>query len=96
MKSLFTREKSGFLKAARKDLEDHVKATHSDPRRHERMTIPPDIPPINSPEHQMETGPPIWREVEKVVQRARAASAPGPNGVPYKVYKNAPRVLGSS
>jgi len=58
LKSLFTREKSGSLKAARKDLEDHLKATHPDPRRHERMTIPPDIPPINSPEHQMESGPP--------------------------------------
>ncbi len=41
----------------------------------------------------METDPPKWKEVENTVRRARSASAPGPNGVPYKLYKNAPDVL---
>lgn len=30
--------------------------------------------------------------MEKIVYQVRTASAPGPNGVPYKVYKNAPDV----
>ena len=30
---------------------------------------------------------PKLAEVEKFISKARAASAPGPNGVPYKVYK---------
>ena len=41
----------------------------------------------------METRPPTWSEVESTVKRARTASAPGPNGVPYRVYKNTPGVL---
>ena len=31
--------------------------------------------------------------MQEVVRCARAASAPGPNGVPYRVYKGAPDVL---
>lgn len=34
-----------------------------------------------------------WSKVNKVVERVRAASAPGPNGLPYEVYKNCPRLL---
>lgn len=29
----------------------------------------------------------------QAVKKARSAFAPGPNGVPYSVYKNCPRVL---
>ena len=32
-------------------------------------------------------------EVRAVVKKARSASAPGPNGIPYKLYKNCPQVL---
>jgi hypothetical protein len=31
--------------------------------------------------------------VEEVVKRARGKSAPGPNGVPYLIYKRCPKVL---
>lgn len=33
------------------------------------------------------------KEAEETIRQARSASAPGPNGVPYKLYKNAPDVL---
>ena len=56
------------------------------------LAIPLDIPPIDPPVHQFKSSPPTWKEVEKFVHRARTTSAPGPNGVPYKVYKNAPDV----
>ncbi|KAL7833600.1 hypothetical protein AOLI_G00285600 [Acnodon oligacanthus] len=62
-------------------------------KEHTEPVIPHDIPPIQPPEFNLETGPPKWKEVENTVQRARSASAPGPNGVPYKLYKNAPDVL---
>ncbi len=51
------------------------------------------MPPIQPPEHQLDTRPPTWSEVENTVKRARTASAPGPNGVPYRLYKNTPGVL---
>lgn len=36
---------------------------------------------------------PSLREVKEVVRRAISSSAPGPSGVPYKVYKNCPKLL---
>lgn len=37
--------------------------------------------------------PPKLSEVRQVVKKARSLSAPGPNGVLYKLYKNCPKVL---
>lgn len=33
------------------------------------------------------------REVEEVIKKARSASVPWPNGLPYKLYKNCPQVV---
>ena len=93
LKDLFTKEKSGILKTTKQELEEHLEKVHQDTKKDEQIIIPHDIPPIHPPEFSLETGPPKWKEVENVVRRARAASAPGPNGVPYKLYKNAPDVL---
>ena len=93
VKTLFTKEKGGKLAATKKDLEAHLSEIHSDRQRWEQRILPPDMPPIPAPQHHIDTNPPRWSEVQFVVQRARAASAPGPNGVPYRLYKNAPDVL---
>lgn len=93
VKGLFVKEKTGTLK---RELEQHLKKTHSDNQRHLPVSIPDDMPPIQPPQHQLETRPPTWNEVVSTVKRARTASAPGPNGVPYRLYKNAPGFLKSS
>ncbi|KAJ8414647.1 hypothetical protein AAFF_G00038490 [Aldrovandia affinis] len=93
VKDLFTKEKNGILKISKQELEEHLEKVHSDTEMHEQIVIPHDIPPIQPPEFNLDTGPPKWKELENAVQRARAASAPGPNGVPYKLYKNTPDVL---
>ena len=53
VKSLFTKEKSGKLITTRKDLEAHLKRIHTDSHRCEQITLPPDMPPIHPPEHQL-------------------------------------------
>uniref|UniRef100_A0A3B3B355 Reverse transcriptase domain-containing protein n=1 Tax=Oryzias melastigma TaxID=30732 RepID=A0A3B3B355_ORYME len=93
VKGLFEQEKSGRLITPIKELEEHLKQVYSDDRKHESVTIPSDIPPIHAPKYQMDIRPPTLSEVEKIVRKARAASAPGPNGIPYRLYKNTPRVL---
>ncbi|KAM4567620.1 uncharacterized protein V3H82_011871 [Fundulus diaphanus] len=93
VKSLFTKEKSGRLSVSKAVLEEHLKRTCTDERHQEKVTLPPDMPPLNTPAHDLDISPPRWSEVENIVRRARAASAPGPNGVPYRLYKNAPGVL---
>lgn len=93
VKDLFVKEKSGTLKAPVRELGEHLRKTYSDNQRHVPASIPDDMPPIHPPEHQMEARPPTWSEVESTVKRARTASAPGPNGFPYRLYKNTPGVL---
>lgn len=35
----------------------------------------------------------VWKEVNDFVKKERPHSAPGPNGVPYIVYKKCPALL---
>jgi len=55
--------------------------------------LSPNMPPLGEIAHKMDVSPPRWKEVEEVVRRAKASSAPGPNGVPYRVSKSAPDIL---
>lgn len=89
--SLLTKEKSVSLSVSKADLEEHLKNSCKDDRHHEKVTLPPDMPPVNPPEHELDINPPRWSEVEQTVHRARPASSPGPNGVPYRLYKNCSR-----
>ena len=93
VKSLFIKEKSGIFSVSKAALEEHLKKSCTDDRHQEEVSLPSDMSPVNPPEHELDVSPPRWREVDKTVRRARAASAPGPNGVPYRLYKNAPDVL---
>ncbi|KAI5086482.1 hypothetical protein C0J45_23354, partial [Silurus meridionalis] len=93
VKTLSTKEKSGSLSVSKADLEEHLKNSCTDDRHQEEVTLPHDMPPVNPTEHELDISLPRWSEVEQTVRRARAASSTGPNGVPYKLYKNAPAVL---
>uniref|UniRef100_A0A3B1JD36 Reverse transcriptase domain-containing protein n=1 Tax=Astyanax mexicanus TaxID=7994 RepID=A0A3B1JD36_ASTMX len=93
VKGLFTKEKSGSLMVHKQELEDHLKTAYTDNQRLEQREIPSDMPPMPQPRYQLDDSPPRWGEVVEAVKKARAASAPGPNGVPYRLYKNSPNVL---
>ena len=41
----------------------------------------------------MDVSEPTWQELKEVVEKARSGSAPGPNGIPYIVYKRCPMLL---
>ncbi|KAJ8346703.1 hypothetical protein SKAU_G00281040 [Synaphobranchus kaupii] len=93
LKGIFTKEKSGSLKASKEEVEGHLRSIYADELKDQPLLVPTDIPPISPPQHQFDTSPPKLSEVKEAVKKARSASAPGPNGVPYCVYKNAPDVL---
>ena len=44
------------------------------------------------PTEAFDDSQPRLTEFNEVLKRARSASAPGPNGIPYKVYKNCPKL----
>ncbi|CAC5377986.1 unnamed protein product [Mytilus coruscus] len=74
-------------------MEKHLSETHSDERQWEHLGNCNRIENVPEPEIPMNTKEPSWKEVSDVVKKARSASSPGPNGIPYKVYKKCPKIL---
>lgn len=71
----------------------HLHNTYSDPSRQDELgqcEFLVDPPP---PTKEFDTREPLLKEVQEVVKKARASSAPGTSCVPYKVYKNCPLLL---
>ncbi|VDI21700.1 Hypothetical predicted protein [Mytilus galloprovincialis] len=64
---------------------------HSDPKMEELPEIDQLIHPEDL-EQAFDESPTKLKEVVDVIKKGRAASAPSPNVVPYKVYKNCQRI----
>jgi len=92
-KQLLGQKRAGRLTCSKDVINDHLMATYSDSIR--EQTLGPCNALITQPEpaSDFDLKEPRLREVEEVVRRARSSSAPGPSGVPYKVYKNFPKLL---
>ena len=91
-KKLLQDKVSGNLTSTKEEVENHLKGVHSDPDRlkpldHCERIITPDPPTVKFDESS-----PAHKEVKGIITKARAGSAPGPNGIPYKVYKNCPKL----
>ena len=92
-KKLFTAAKSGRLDIPQQELEDHLRKTYSDPLK--EVPLPPmdGIPPLEEPETPFRAGGLRLYEAREFIRKARACSAPGLNGISFKLYKNCPTVL---
>ena len=93
VKGLLNQEKGGQLKATKSEVEKYLRNSYSDLEQCRVVGLPPGMPPLGEIAHKMDVRSPRWKEVEEVVRRVKALSAPGPNGVPYRVYKSAPDIL---
>lgn len=74
-------------------MEAYLKDTYSDFNRRLPLGENPGIARAEPPTIMLNTSEPTWKEVQDVVKKAQAASAPGLSGIPYKVYKNCPKLL---
>ncbi|GFN85219.1 reverse transcriptase [Plakobranchus ocellatus] len=92
-RQLFQQPKSGTLTVEREELETHLKKTYSDPTREILLEETTGLVWPAAPGTKFDSKPPSLQEVIAVVSKARAKSAPGPNGVPYLLYKRCPNVL---
>ena len=92
-RSLLDPPKSGELSVEQDKLEDHLLKTYSDALRHEFLQERVDIPAVPLPTSPFCLASPSLEEVRGVVRKARNRSAPGPNGVPYLLYKRYPKTL---
>ncbi|GFO37480.1 polyprotein [Plakobranchus ocellatus] len=92
-RQLFQQSKSGTLTVDREELETHLKKTYSDPTREIPVEETTGLVRPAAPGEKFDSKPPSLQEVIAVVNKARAKSAPGPNRVPYLLYKRCPNVL---
>ncbi|XP_052093724.1 uncharacterized protein LOC127729844 [Mytilus californianus] len=92
MKRLFGARGSGKLENSKEGVEKHLRKTHSDVRREEDLEECEKLATPEEPKEQFDESELKFKEVQDVLKKARAASAPGPNGIQYRVYKNCPKL----
>ena len=92
-KKLFVESKSGKLDVPKEELENHLKMTYLDDLNSIPMPHLRDLPKPRDPTVMFDDSGIKLKEVRDFVHKARAGSAPGLNGISYKLYKNCPRVL---
>ena len=91
-RALFEQPKSGTLEVEKEALEQHLEKTYSKPKENTPLNIPGLVQP-GRPTKAFNDKPPTLEELKRVVEKARAKSSPGPNGIPYLLYKKCPKVL---
>ena len=92
-KSLFEPTKSGSLDVSKEQLDDHVAVMATDEEKRSEVLLPRRMRPVPLPRAKFDEAEPRWKEIKDIVRKARAGSAPGPNGVPYRILKKCEGVL---
>ena len=86
-KKLLTEAWSGKLKCTKEELDAHVRQTYSDPNRDEPLSDMRGLKRPTAPGVSYQLGPIREKEVDEFIRKARAKSAPGGDGISYKVMK---------
>lgn len=73
-------------------LETIGKESSHDAARETLLGSPGYIPHPPPPSIVFDTSPPRQSKIVEVLRKAESASAPGPNGLSYKFFKNCPQV----
>ncbi|KAJ8333464.1 hypothetical protein SKAU_G00414720 [Synaphobranchus kaupii] len=92
-KQLLGQKRSGRLACSKEEVDHFLNNTLSNPDREQELGPLRALLEIPSPTVEFNTRESTLKEVQEVVTAARASSAPGPSGVPYKVYKRCPELL---
>ena len=92
-KKLFMESKSGKLDVLKEELKNHLRMTYSDDLNGIPMSPLRDLPKPQDPTVMFDDSGIKLKEFRDFVHKARAGSAPGLNGISYKLYKHCPRVL---
>ena len=86
-KKMFTEATSGTRKCTKQKLDDHIKETYSDTKRDEILPPMEGSKRPTKPGIKFDLGDIKKKEVDVFVKKARAKSAPGRDGLSYKVNK---------
>merc|ERR1711974_293177 len=82
----------GHLESTKEEVEEFLKKAHGDEEREDELGECEGLYKYPDPQVEFQTEPPTWKEFQETLKKARTKSAAGPNGVPYRLYKNCPGV----
>lgn len=91
-RQLLEDKRNGKLEITQSQLESFIREQYSDPAKSTPLGSPGYVPCPAPPSFLFNADLPKLGEVAEVVRKARAASAPGLNGISYKLYKYCPGV----
>lgn len=80
-------KRSGSLVCSAEDVNSFLHNTLSDPERELELKSQSALISPKPPSVDFALRAPTWTEFQEVMKGTRTASAPGPNGVLYTVYK---------
>ena len=89
-KNLFVHKTSGRLSVEKSELESYLNNVYSDDKRNEELPYLKGLVRPTEPGVEFDMKALKIDEVERFLKKARSASAPGPNGIQYRVYKKCP------
>ena len=90
---LLGEKRGGSLQSIEEEVVKYLREVHSDPSREHPLGDCDRISAVDPPKISLNMKEPSFQEVRDVVKTVRACSAPGPSGIPYKVYKNCPKLF---
>lgn len=92
-KEVLRQKRSGLLTCSEDTINKYLRRPYSDSRRNHPLGVCESL--IYPPQSTMDLNlkETSLMKVQDIVKRTRASSAPGPNGVSYKAYKNRPKLL---
>ncbi|KAL2097226.1 hypothetical protein ACEWY4_006433 [Coilia grayii] len=91
-RQLLDEKRSGKLDISKEELEQYAKTHYTDAAKDTPLGSSGYIQRPPPPTIAFDTSPPRRSKLAEVLRRARLASAPRPNGLSYKFYKNCPQV----
>ena len=91
-RNILSPKPKGDLESSKEEVEKFLENAHSDPNRAETVEKTIKLMSYNAVEANFNDKVPSFNEFFKKLRKTRSKSAPGPNGVPYLLYKRCPRV----
>ena len=92
-KRLYNGGKSPAPAFDQEKANDFFSRTYSDNVRGKKYPHPPGLPTPDLPVFPFKDSPPTADEIKSALRKKRNGAAPGPNGLPYLVYKKVPVLL---